>query len=125
MAVGINKAHVPIVRGTSVGIRPRRREPRGWVRHLACMDVIAATREAEPTAEQVRSVPDVQAALGGDIQAFDRLVPVYLPRTYRIALAILGSEADARDAVQETWIAAWRQLPSLRDAERFEAWLDQ
>src|SRR3954451_11532340 len=89
------------------------------------MDVTAATREAEPAAEEIRSLPDVEAALGGDLHAFDRLVLVHLPRTYRIASAILGSEADAGDAVQEAWLAAWRQLPTLRDPARFDAWLDQ
>ena len=85
----------------------------------------AASREAEPGAEQTRSVPDVESALDGDIRAFDRLVLTHLPRTYRIALAILGSEADASDAVQEAWLAAWRQLPTLRDPARFDGWLDQ
>ena len=103
----------------------RLREPRGWARHLTYMDMTAATREAEPAAEQTRSLPDIEAALGGDVHAFDRLVLVHLPRTYRIALAILGSEADAGDAVQETWLAAWRHLPTLRDQARFDGWLDQ
>jgi RNA polymerase sigma-70 factor (ECF subfamily) len=89
------------------------------------MDMTAATHEAEPATEQIRSVRDVASALDGDVQAFDRLVLVNLPRTYRIALAILGSEADARDAVQEAWLAAWRQLPTLRDVGRFEGWIDQ
>jgi RNA polymerase sigma-70 factor (ECF subfamily) len=89
------------------------------------MEMTAATREAEPAAEQIRSLPDVASALDGDLQAFDRLVLAHLPRTYRIALAILGSEADAGDAVQEAWLAAWRQLPTLRDPARFDGWLDQ
>ena len=89
------------------------------------MNVTAATREAEPEAEQIRSLPDVEAALDGDVDAFDRLVLNHLPRTYRIAQAILGSEADAGDAVQEAWLAAWRQLPTLRDPGRFDGWLDQ
>jgi RNA polymerase sigma-70 factor (ECF subfamily) len=89
------------------------------------MDMTAATREVEPAGEQIRSLPDIEAALGGDVHAFDRLVLVHLPRTYRIALAILGSEADAGDAVQEAWLAAWRQLPTLRYPDRFDGWLDQ
>lgn len=89
------------------------------------MDMTAASREAEPAAEQTRSGPDVASALDGDTRAFDRLVLAHLPRTYRIALAILGSEADAGDAVQEAWLAAWRQLPTLRDPARFDGWLDQ
>jgi RNA polymerase sigma-70 factor (ECF subfamily) len=42
---------------------------------------------------------------------------------FRTAQAILGNEADARDAVQETFISAWRSFSSLRDPERFDAWL--
>jgi len=44
---------------------------------------------------------------------------------YRLSLAILGDEADARDASQETFVAAWRQLPKLRDPDRFDAWLQR
>ena len=44
---------------------------------------------------------------------------------YRLSFAILGDEADARDAAQETFVAAWRQLPRLRDADRFDAWLQR
>jgi len=42
---------------------------------------------------------------------------------YRLTLAIVGNEADAADATQETFIAAWRQVRALRDPARLEAWL--
>jgi RNA polymerase sigma-70 factor, ECF subfamily len=89
------------------------------------VNVTAATREAEPADEQASSLSDVQAALDGDVDAFDRLVLLHLPRTYRMSLAILGSDADAGDAVQDAWLAAWRHLSTLRDVGLFEAWLDQ
>jgi RNA polymerase sigma factor (sigma-70 family) len=44
---------------------------------------------------------------------------------YRLSFAILGNEADARDAAQETLLAAWRQLRGLRAPERFDAWLQR
>ncbi len=44
---------------------------------------------------------------------------------YRLTSAILGDEADARDAAQETFVAAWRELPRLRDPDKFEAWLQR
>lgn len=44
---------------------------------------------------------------------------------YRLSLAILGDEADARDASQEAFVAAWRQLPKLRDPDRFDPWLQR
>jgi RNA polymerase sigma-70 factor (ECF subfamily) len=42
---------------------------------------------------------------------------------FRTALAILGNEADARDATQETFVGAWRQLDRLREVDRFDAWI--
>ena len=44
---------------------------------------------------------------------------------YRLSFAILGNEADARDAAQEALVGAWRQLRRLRDPDRFDAWLQR
>ncbi len=83
--------------------------------------------ESEPILGRAAHAPSqlVVAAVAGDGASFEALVSTRLPRTYRMALAILGSEADARDAVQDAWIATWRQLPTLLDPARFDAWLDQ
>jgi RNA polymerase sigma-70 factor (ECF subfamily) len=50
------------------------------------------------------------------------LVRQHATDTYRLAAAIVGT-ADAADVTQETFVAAWRQLRSLRDAGAFEPWL--
>ena len=65
----------------------------------------------------------VERARGGDQLAFGSLVDRNSPRILRLALSILGSEADARDVVQEAFIRAWRELPRLRELDRFDAWL--
>jgi RNA polymerase sigma-70 factor, ECF subfamily len=65
----------------------------------------------------------VERARAGDADAFDQLVRGRIDSVYRVALAILGNGADARDATQDAFIAAWRNLPGLRDADRFEGWL--
>ncbi len=44
---------------------------------------------------------------------------------HRLSLAIVGDEADARDATQETFVAAWRRIGSLRETDRFDAWLQR
>lgn len=67
----------------------------------------------------------VRLAQRGDAAAFDRLAAARIDREFRLASAILRSDADARDAVQEALIAAWRQLPRLRDPASFDAWLDR
>ena len=62
-------------------------------------------------------------ARSGDREAFELVVLAKSEPLLRTALAILGREADARDAIQETFINAWRSFSSLRDTERFDAWL--
>lgn len=64
----------------------------------------------------------IEQARAGDRAAFEALVRLKVDAVYGTALAILGHEADAQDAVQEAFVAAWRSLAGLRDAERFEAW---
>jgi RNA polymerase sigma-70 factor, ECF subfamily len=44
---------------------------------------------------------------------------------YRVTMAILGDEADARDAAQETFVSAWRQIRTVRDPAKFDAWLQR
>ena len=61
----------------------------------------------------------------GDRDAFARLVASRAERAMRTARAILGSETDAHDAVQNTYIAAWVTLPRLRDEHRFDAWTNR
>ena len=67
----------------------------------------------------------IDRARNGDLDAFESIVRARMDAVYRLTAAILGNEADARDAAQETFLAAWRQLPRLRDPERFEAWLQR
>ena len=67
----------------------------------------------------------VDRAAAGDAEAFDAMIRPRLDRLFRMAVAITRNEADARDAVQEACVSAWRELPRLRDRSRFDAWLSQ
>ena len=73
----------------------------------------------------VRDEDLVERAAAGDVDAFEALVAARLNRSFRTASAILGSEADAHDVVQEAFVAAWRHLPKLRDRTKFDAWLNK
>jgi RNA polymerase sigma-70 factor (ECF subfamily) len=42
-----------------------------------------------------------------------------------VASAILGNRTDADDALQETLVSIWRELPRLRVAAQFDAWADR
>lgn len=67
----------------------------------------------------------VDRAARGQPEAFDTLIRPRLDKLYRMALTITRSEADARDAVQEACVLAWRELPRLRQRDRFDSWLAQ
>ena len=67
----------------------------------------------------------VRRARRGDAAAFEVLVDTRIDRCYRIAWSILSNDADAADATQDALVAAWRQLPRLRDPAAFDGWLNR
>ena len=65
----------------------------------------------------------VERARDGDDVAFTELVDLDGDRCYAIAYRILRDAERAQDAVQQAFLLAWRELPGLRDPERFGPWL--
>ena len=65
----------------------------------------------------------VEQARSGDEEAFASLARAAGDRLLAIAYRILRDLGLAEDAVQQTLVLAWRELPQLRDVERFDAWL--
>ena len=65
----------------------------------------------------------VEQARRGDHDAFAALAARAIARLDAAARLILRDPDLARDAVQEGFLGAWRNLPTLRDPDRFEAWL--
>ena len=59
----------------------------------------------------------------GDTEAFGALAQSRLTRLVGAAALILRDADAAEDAVQEALVRAWRDLPRLRDADRFDGWL--
>ena len=65
----------------------------------------------------------VVRAKRGDHDAFTRLVDGSVDRLYTVANLILRDADRAQDAVQEALVAAWRDLPALREPDAWDAWL--
>jgi RNA polymerase sigma-70 factor (ECF subfamily) len=65
----------------------------------------------------------VVAARSGDEEAFASIARGSADRLFAVAHRILRDVGRAEDAVQQTLVTAWRQLPELRDADRFDAWI--
>lgn len=59
----------------------------------------------------------------GDEQAFIKIVEFYYPRCLRFARNMLGSEQDAEEAVQDTFVRVHDSFPRFREDARFDPWL--
>jgi RNA polymerase sigma-70 factor (ECF subfamily) len=64
----------------------------------------------------------VERARLGDRAAFAQLATTISDRLYGLASRILRDREGAADVLQAALVEIWRDLPSLRDADRFEAW---
>lgn len=67
----------------------------------------------------------VERARSGDRAAFDVLAAFVVDRLYAVARLLLRDTDRAEDAVQECLVRCWRDLPALRDPDRFGAWLNR
>jgi RNA polymerase sigma-70 factor (ECF subfamily) len=65
----------------------------------------------------------VERAQHGDEYAFATLTRIVGDECMAVAFRILRDSDLAADAVQLALVTAWRELPRLRDPERFEPWL--
>lgn len=65
----------------------------------------------------------VAAARQRDEAAVRELIRRLNPRLFRVARGILDSDADAEDAVQEAYVAAFTRLDQFRGASRFSTWI--
>lgn len=73
---------------------------------------------AEPSDETLAA-----RAAAGDEPAFEKLVVRYRSRVYRLARRLTGDDGDAQDALQETFLQAYRGLARFRAEARFSTWL--
>ncbi|HXD40138.1 MAG TPA: RNA polymerase sigma factor [Ramlibacter sp.] len=70
--------------------------------------------------------PDVELAAlaaAGNARAFEAIMRRHNRLLFRTARSILKSDADAEDAVQDTYLSAWRALGSFREDAKLSTWL--
>lgn len=65
----------------------------------------------------------VRRVLAGDVDAFTTLVDRYYDRCARFAVRMLGNQDDAEDALQATFVRAYRALNRYQERDKFSAWL--
>ena len=65
----------------------------------------------------------IASVLAGDRRAFEPLVRKHERRVFRVTLAVLGNIEDAEEAMQDTFVKAFRHLDQFRRESRFTTWL--
>src|SRR6266852_4348577 len=65
----------------------------------------------------------VERVLAGERRGFEPLVRRHERRVFRVTLAILGNVEDAEEAMQDTFVKAFRHLDQFRKESRFTTWL--
>jgi len=65
----------------------------------------------------------ISQCIAGHEDAIARLVHQYQTGVFRLALSIVGDEAEANEITQDVFIAALRSLPSYQEKKSFKAWL--
>ncbi len=88
---------------------------------VAEAEILAFGRDAAQDGEAERKL--IEAAQRGDQGAFSELVRLHDRSVLRIALRILRSPEDARDAYQEAFLKVYRKLDTFRFQCRFHTWL--
>lgn len=85
-----------------------------------------ATRRAASTYQMETATSDeqmVERALSGEPEAFGEIVRRWERRIFALSFGMLGREEDARDATQETFLAAFRNLRGFRGEAKVSSWL--
>ena len=83
------------------------------------------------SAEQAARVPDldledaqiIEQTLCGEPEAFNLLVHRWERQIYGLALRMLGRDDEAKDATQETFLSAYRNLSKFRGEAKFSSWI--
>jgi RNA polymerase sigma-70 factor, ECF subfamily len=105
----------PIVRGTR-----RHRATRRPHRPLAPVQPAPPASASSPATAEADLLARLRA---GDEAAFAQLVREQTPALLRVTSRLLRSEDEARDAVQDAFVAAFRALPRFRAESRLGTWI--
>ncbi len=65
----------------------------------------------------------IERTLGGEPEAFNELVYRWERHIYGLTLRMLGRDEEAKDATQETFISAYRNLSKFRGEAKFSSWI--
>lgn len=112
--------------GNAPGQPPPRHGVSGSVIHGACcfrLHVEGGSVSAMNDIQLYRVKSWVEQARSGDQAAFSELVREFHSSVWRFILKSVHNPSDAEELAQETFISAWRSLPTFRGDSKFSTWL--
>jgi RNA polymerase sigma-70 factor, ECF subfamily len=65
----------------------------------------------------------IERVLGGDAEAFNLLIRRWEKPIYNFIFRMIGDRDEAMDLCQDSFLKAFRELRTLKDPDRFSAWL--
>jgi RNA polymerase sigma-70 factor (ECF subfamily) len=77
----------------------------------------------QPDEQELDEPQLIAAVLAGETELFHELIRPHERSVFAMAMALLKDEADAEDAMQETFLKAFRGLASFRGDAKFSTWL--
>lgn len=84
------------------------------------------TTSGSPSNQGLAAAADdllVQRAVDGDVAAFRTLITRHAPIMRAYIARIVSSYTDADDILQDTYVVAWKKLPTLRDPSQAKPWM--
>lgn len=102
------------------GLRPVAEAPLRAAAEGRSQEPSTRTNDA-PTEREIATW--IEAAVGGDKIAFERLYRLHVCRVYALCLRMTGNPNEAEEMTQEAFIRAWEKLSSFRGDSAFSSWL--
>ena len=98
-------------------------DTRGALEKLTAASERAQSQQDERKAAREAERPLIEAAKNGDAQAFESLLLKSQQKLFSLAVGMLHDRDDAKDAVQDTWIKAYKKIQDFQANASFGTWL--
>ncbi len=76
-----------------------------------------------PASQQMADEEVVERVLGGEVELYEVIMRRYNQRLYRAVRAILGSDVDVENVMQDAYVAAYTHLARFESRSSFSTWL--
>lgn len=84
---------------------------------------VSSAPTSSPSAQNADEARLIERCRSGDLEAFDEIVALHQNRIFNLCYWMLGDRDEAADAVQDSFVRAWRAIPNFRAESALGTWL--